>query len=228
MVDTEVIGRNSAQARRSEATPHHILAASSVADERTRVLKHGDTFAVFDHYGDIKPGGLGEEGLYHEGTRFLSCLTLELEGSRPFFLNSLVREENDQLAVDLTNPDLCRDGKVIVPLGTLHLALKKFLWQGACYQQLRIKNHGLAPVTSSLALHFRAARRVTAAVRRHLEKAFYGFEPDFFQQNLLRIVDDVVSVIKGSIELWPTLVEICYFHKDRKGLPQIRVKNQER
>jgi hypothetical protein len=62
----------------------------------------------------------------------------------------------------------------------------------------------------------------------NLEKAFYGFEPDFFQQNLLRIVDDVVSVIKGSIELWPTLVEICYFHKDRKGLPQVRVKNQKK
>src|SRR5262249_27597482 len=44
----------------------------------------------------------------------------------------------------------------------------------------------------------------------NLEKTFYGFEPDFFQQNLLRIVDDVVSAIKGSIELWPTLVEICY------------------
>ena len=62
----------------------------------------------------------------------------------------------------------------------------------------------------------------------NLQKAFYGFEPDFFQQNLLRIVDDVVSVIKGSIELWPTLVEICYFHKNRKGLPQIRVKNQRK
>jgi hypothetical protein len=60
----------------------------------------------------------------------------------------------------------------------------------------------------------------------NLHKAFYSFEPDFFQQNLLRIVDDVVSVIKGSIELWPTLVEICYFQKDRKGLPQIRVTNQ--
>jgi hypothetical protein len=62
----------------------------------------------------------------------------------------------------------------------------------------------------------------------NLEKAFYGFEPDFFQQNLLRIVDDVISVIKGSIELWPTLVEICYFHKSRKGLPQVRVKNQKK
>jgi hypothetical protein len=34
-------------------TSYHILAASSRADERTRVLKHGDTFAVFDHYDDI-------------------------------------------------------------------------------------------------------------------------------------------------------------------------------
>jgi len=62
----------------------------------------------------------------------------------------------------------------------------------------------------------------------NLQRTFYGFEPDFFQQNLLRIVDDVVSVIKGSIELWPTLVEICYFQKGRAGLPQIRVKNQKK
>jgi len=62
----------------------------------------------------------------------------------------------------------------------------------------------------------------------NLQKAFYGFEPDFFQYNLLRIVDDVVSVIKGSIELWPTLVEICYFQQGRKGLPQVRVRNQKK
>ncbi len=60
----------------------------------------------------------------------------------------------------------------------------------------------------------------------NLHKAFYGFEPDFFQQNLVRIIDDVISVIKGSIELWPTLVEISYFQKDRRGLPQLRVQNQ--
>jgi hypothetical protein len=64
--------------------------------------------------------------------------------------------------------------------------------------------------------------------RGKLFKAYYGFEPDVFQQNLLRIVDDVVSHIKGSLELWPTLVEICYLHKDRKGLPQVRVKNTKK
>ena len=60
----------------------------------------------------------------------------------------------------------------------------------------------------------------------NLFKSFYGFEADFFQQNLLRIVDDVITTIKGSIELWPTLVEICYFEKDRRGLPKIKVKNR--
>jgi N-terminal domain of (some) glycogen debranching enzymes len=135
---------------------HHILAASSLADERTRVLKHGDTFADFDHYGDMKSGGLGEAGLYHEGTRYLCCLLLELEGGGPFFLGSSVRDENDQLAVTLTNPDLLRDGQVRLPLGTLHLAVKKFLWRGTCYQQLRVKNHGLEPVETSLLLHFKA------------------------------------------------------------------------
>ena len=67
----------------------------------------------------------------------------------------------------------------------------------------------------------RALRQFAAT----LNKAFYGFEPDFCQQNLARIVDDVVSVIKGSMELWPSLVEITYFQKMRNGLPFLRVHN---
>ncbi len=62
----------------------------------------------------------------------------------------------------------------------------------------------------------------------NLNKAFFGFEPDFFQHNLLRILADATDVIKGSIELWPTLVEICYFQKERKGLPRTRVANHRR
>jgi hypothetical protein len=59
----------------------------------------------------------------------------------------------------------------------------------------------------------------------NLDKAFYGFEPDFFHQNLLRVVGDVIDVIRSSIQLWPTLVEICYFQKSRRGLPSILVRN---
>src|ERR1700731_4522517 len=53
-----------------------------------------------------------------------------------------------------------------------------------------------------------------------LNRSFYGFEPDFFQQNVSRIVDDVISQIRGSLELWPTLVEICYFRKDKAPPPR--------
>jgi hypothetical protein len=85
--------------------------------------------------------------------------------------------------------------------------------------------------TRALAAESRAAtpERVEALrlFAANLNKAFYGFEPDFFQQNLVRIVDDVISVIKSSIELWPTLVEIAYFQKDRRGLPQLRVQNKK-
>jgi hypothetical protein len=62
----------------------------------------------------------------------------------------------------------------------------------------------------------------------NLGKAFYGFEPDFFQHNLVRIVDDAIGVIKSTLELWPTLVEICYFQKLRHGLPMKRISGQVR
>jgi hypothetical protein len=87
--------------------------------------------------------------------------------------------------------------------------------------------HRRAVAAAAIAVDPRRAEalRVFAA---NLDKAFYGFEPDFFQYNLLRIVDDVVSGIKGSLELWPTLVEICYLQKGRKGLPQLRVENRKK
>ena len=69
-------------------------------------------------------------------------------------------------------------------------------------------------------------RQALTLFAENLARSFYGFEPDFFQQNVTRIVDDVVSVIQASLELWPTLVEICYLHKDKRDFPQIRVKNK--
>jgi glycogen debranching enzyme len=140
----------------ADTGPYYIQAPSPAADERSRVLKQGDTFAVFDHYGDVKPVGLGEEGLFHEGTRYLSCLLLLLGDERPLFLSSTVKEDNESLTVDLTNPDLSRDNKVVVPRGTLHLARIKFLWSAASYERLRLRNYGLAPIHVVLKLHFDA------------------------------------------------------------------------
>ena len=63
----------------------YILATDASADYVSRVLKDGETFAVFDPHGDIQAAVLGQEGLYHEGTRFLSRLLFKLGNARPFF-----------------------------------------------------------------------------------------------------------------------------------------------
>src|SRR5512133_72007 len=131
---------------------YYILATSSRTDQRTRVLKHDDTFAVFDEAGDVRPIGLGEQGLYHRGTRFLSRMELRLGSLRPLLLSSTVKQDNDLLAVDLTNPDISIDGTLAVARGALHLFRSKFLWRGCCYERIRIWNYGTEPLTLALAM----------------------------------------------------------------------------
>ena len=156
MIGENAGARNHGDEATPEEAPFYIVAPSPTADDQARVLKQGDAFAVFDHYGDVKPVGLGEEGLYFHGTRFLSCLLLSLGPDRPLFLSSTVKEDNDVLAVDLTNPDVSRDGRVAVPRGRLHIARTKFLWRGVCYEHLRLKNYHDARIDLSLALTFDA------------------------------------------------------------------------
>ncbi len=135
---------------------YYILATSSLADNRNRVLKHGDTFALFDRYGDIQPVGLGEQGLYHTGTRFLSRLELRLGDVLPLLLSSTVDEENAVLTVDLTNPDLQVDAQLFMPRDTLHLLRSTFLWDGTCYERIVVRNYALEAFEVTLSLRFDA------------------------------------------------------------------------
>lgn len=134
----------------------YILATSAMADDRTRVLKHAETFAVFDRYGDVQPVGQGAQGLYHQGTRFLSRLELLVNNGRPMLLSSNVKEDNALLAVDLTNPDASEQGTVVIPRGTLGIFRSIFLWQGACFQRLRFSNYGLVPIQVTVSFRFDA------------------------------------------------------------------------
>jgi hypothetical protein len=61
----------------------YIRASSSLADDRTRVLLNGDTFAVFDRGGDVQPVGFGQQGIFHKETRHLSRLEMHFSGERP-------------------------------------------------------------------------------------------------------------------------------------------------
>jgi glycogen debranching enzyme len=135
---------------------YYILATSTRVDDRRRVLKHGDTFAVFDRYGDIENVGPPEFGIYHHDTRFLSRLSLRLGNHRPMLLSSTVKEDNALMTVDLTNPDVPQPDQAVIPRGSLHVFRSKVLWGDACYDHLRLHNYGRLPIRLSLVLEVEA------------------------------------------------------------------------
>ena len=133
----------------------YYILATGAADENDRVLKQGETFAIFDRYGDITPTGLGEEGIFHCGTRFLSALSLKIADERPLLLGSTARRDNSRVAVDLTNPDMALDG---TPLrsGTVHIARTKVLWDATCHERIVIRNFGEELIELPLLMRFAA------------------------------------------------------------------------
>jgi glycogen debranching enzyme len=135
---------------------YYIVASSARLNDRVRVLKHGDTFAVFDARGDILPIGHGEQGLYHEGTRYLSRLEFRLQDRQPFLLSSTVKEQVPVLSVNLTNPDISSGDHVVLRRNALHVTRTSLLWDTACHEDLRIRNFELSPVNVKISIAFDA------------------------------------------------------------------------
>ena len=135
----------------------YVLATSSREGDPIRVLKDGDSFALFDRFGDMPRAGSGEHGLYHQGTRYLSRYELRMNAQRPLLLHSSARRDNSVLAVDATNPDLDgADGKLATVKGIVHLSRSWALWQAACHERLAVANFGQGAVELHIALEFGA------------------------------------------------------------------------
>jgi glycogen debranching enzyme len=135
---------------------HYILAQEVPVPERTHVLKQDDTFGLFNDFGDIAVGARHEEGLYHEGTRFLSRFALRLAGTRPLLLSSAVRRDDLMHSVDLTNPDIDLGRGQILSRGSLHIYRSKLIWHGTCHERIHVRNFTLLPLKISLAVEFAA------------------------------------------------------------------------
>jgi len=133
-----------------------IIATSPQPRQPTRVLKDGETFAVFDEHGDLTARGLGEQGIYHLGTRHLSGLVVALFGQRPLLLGSSVRTHNDLLAIDLTNPDVPAERGGPLARELLHVHRSIVLWDGVCHQVFRFANFAPAELTVPVTLVFEA------------------------------------------------------------------------
>src|SRR5579872_1474695 len=134
----------------------YVLATSVLADSRPRVLKYGDTCGVFDSHGDILSAGHLAHGLYHRETRYLSKLVLRFEDKGLELLSSTVKNKNSFFAVDLTNLDSSAEGKIELPRGSIHFFRSKFIWEGVCYERLRIVNFASNVVSLSLSYEYDA------------------------------------------------------------------------
>ena len=135
---------------------YYVRATSGLADHRTRVLKYGDTFAVFNRYGDIEALGPLQFGLFHSESRHLSRMVLHVNDRQPQLLGSTVRQDTSLLAVDLTNLDETGGERGAIQRGLVHIFRSSLLDHATCHQVIRLINYSSEQIRVSLRLRFDA------------------------------------------------------------------------
>jgi glycogen debranching enzyme len=136
--------------------PFSIVAHKQRTASPPRVLKVGDSFGVFDQHGDIVAAEAEEQGLYHQGTRFLSRLELLIGRSRPLLLSSTISDDNLVLVVDITNLDVVRDNTIVLARGEIHLLRTRILRDGGTVDRLRLCNYGRLALELPVSVRFDA------------------------------------------------------------------------
>ncbi|MBZ6079125.1 amylo-alpha-1,6-glucosidase [Microvirga sp. WGZ8] len=189
-----------------------VISQSSLQERRPRVLKHGDTFGVFDRNGDILSGEGNPDGLFHRDTRHLSHLDLLINGTHPILLSSTLRDDNAVLTCDLTNPDLPDDaGRLFLEHDVIHIRRSKFLWRAAGYERLLVRNFGDRPQHLTLELRFEADFAdlfEVRGMRRQRRGTFYPAEVGTGSVTLsYRGLDDETRITRLRFDPPPTRLE---------------------
>src|SRR5258706_28388 len=143
-----------ARAEESVAESPFYIPMTGPAARPRRSLKHDDTFIVLDSHGDIGASAGGPDGLFNRDTRYLARLELLLDDLQPLLLGSNLRDDNSVLTVDLTNPDIYRDGRIVLQKDMLHIVRTIFLWRGTASRRIGLQNHGDRPASLDLTLLF--------------------------------------------------------------------------
>jgi glycogen debranching enzyme len=134
-------------------TPFYV-ATTGIGGRPQCSLKYNDTFLVMDNHGDIGAAEGGPDGLFHCDTRYLSRLEMTINDCQPLLLGCNVRDDNSVLTADLTNPDVIRDGQILLQKDTLHILRTTFLWGATAFQRIGIRNHSSRTVPLRIALRF--------------------------------------------------------------------------
>ena len=133
--------------------PFYIPATGSPSRPR-RTLKHDDIFAVFDTHGDIGVSAGNPDGLFDRDTRILSHFELLIDGAQPLLLGSTVKDDSLHYQVDLTNPDIYIDDRIVLLKDTVHIARALYLFGGSLRQRIALANYGPEPVELTLSIAF--------------------------------------------------------------------------
>ncbi len=134
---------------------YYIRAAGITASLPKTVIKHGDAFLVADPWGDFSLAFQGELGFFVGGTRFLHFLELRLSRQRPLVLGNAISEDNLQVAVDLTNPDMS-DAHGELPRNGLYIQRLITLHERQLFQTFTVTSYLEAPVEVPLELRYGA------------------------------------------------------------------------
>jgi glycogen debranching enzyme len=145
----------------------YILASSVAADLPRLVLKHDDAFLVADRRGDLPGLPESEFGFYADGTRFLSQLELRVHQRRPLVLNAAVLDDALQSAIELTNPDIQAEGRLILPGRTLRISRLLALHRNRLDQALSIESFAHQAGALELSWEFAADFLDVFEVRGH-------------------------------------------------------------
>jgi glycogen debranching enzyme len=163
----------------TKISEYHIHAITSLAEEQSRVLKYADMFAVFNQDGNICPFGFESHGIYFEGTRFVSHFILHINDSAPLLLSSTVKEENELMVVDFTNPEIPMDDREFIAKEQVHILRSCFLRKQCYYERLTVTNYGLSTVKFSVSLEFEADFKDIFEIRgRHRHKRGTMLKPE--------------------------------------------------
>lgn len=137
----------------TEENEYHISADAVNTDEKNKVINHYNTFGLFDHLGNISATGKMVQGIYHDGTRFINELVMLVNGRKPLLLSNTIKEENEILSTDLTNPQLI-DGTCNVAENTVHIARTQFIRNRAFFEEINCRNYGDQTCSFTLSLKF--------------------------------------------------------------------------
>ncbi len=117
-------------------------------------LKHENTFAIFDPFGNIEPAGRKEGGIFYNGTRYLSKYQMFLWDKRPLLLSSSIKDDNSIFIVDLTNQNIFLSNNCEIPEGSIHILRNKFLYENNCYEKIYLENFTNLSVNLELTFYF--------------------------------------------------------------------------